>query len=193
MGGKMSKSKKVIVWSKEGRLEVMDNSAFDGLKFIDRARDKRDEAPGQAKYLHFESPYFYSTDGHRLHNFIMDEDLIFTNGHYELIKLSASEIHLGLVDWQPEKRWDWQDLCWPTGLYEEINGSFTLTGSELSASYTKLVRHLPSDTALNFEYFKNLSLMESCDAGIYYGFMIFKAGKLGAAIAMMKDKDSRNG
>lgn len=183
----MSKSKKVIVWSKDGRLEVIDDSAFDGLKFLDKARDKRDEAPGLVRYLHFESPYFIATDGHRLHNFILDEDLIFVDGYYEMIKTSASEIHLGLVEWKPEEPFNWKDICWPTGMYEEINGSYALRGSELSASYTKLVRYMPPDTALNFAYFKDLSLMEYCDAGVYNGFMIFKAGKLGAAIAMMKE------
>lgn len=181
----MAKSKKIVIWGKSGRNELVDNELFTGISFVDKARLKDSELNRGLSYIYFDYPNLVAMDGHRLHLYVVDiEDLFFNKHCYEVIKISSSEIHLGNIGQMSSDFYPGWRHAWPDGLYQSIDGTVTVTKANLSEAYSNVIRHMLDDKILDFGFFKDLTPMEYCDVGFWgeQGFVIFKAGKFGAAL-----------
>jgi len=182
----MAKDKKIIVWGKEGRQEIIADLLHDGIKFVNKARSKDVKQIHALGYILFDPPYLVATDGHRVHNFVVDEEIFTALHHYEVINITSTEAHLGDIgELKDNFREGWQGI-WPSGLYGALDGSYATAGRDMSESYTKIIRHLEADKTINFAYYKDLALMEHCEIGFWNGNLVFKAGKMGAVILPAK-------
>lgn len=185
-GATMAKDKKIIVWGNDGRQEIIADLLHDGIKFLNKARSKSTKEIHAIGLLLFDPPHLVATDGHRIHCFVVDEEIFTRDHHYEVINITSTEAHLGDIGELKDTFRDGWRRVWPDGLYTALDGSYATSGRDMSESYTKIIRHMEADETINFAYYKDLALMEHCEVGFYCGNPVFKAGKMGAVILPAK-------
>jgi hypothetical protein len=122
---------------------------FFGIKWVLKARDKSNYRLLYKNIL-FDSDYWISTDGHRLH--IYENKDSFAKGLYEPLVNNAGKLVLKLTSENPDTYPDWTKISCAHMKPVEIK----LTSGNPSIDYSYLIRCLEVSQTLNFQYFTEL-------------------------------------